>query len=118
VKQHGVKLKQAKDQAGQPLPGLWESDIALLESVPNGWECRVPMRRIGKANFFEFSPTTIAGNFMIIGTYSTKDACCVIAERLQSGTHVLRGQYQDSMGTAPMAVVPWVVVSDEIALTA
>lgn len=115
---HNVKLKQAKDKAGVPLSGLWVSDVVLLESVADGWECQVPMRRIGKANYYEFRPAALGGKFLIVGTFRTKDACCVIAERLQAGTHVLRGPYQDSMGTAPLAVVPWPEVSDDIALTA
>jgi hypothetical protein len=115
---HNVKLKQAKDEAGLPLPGLWVSDIVLLESVAEGWECQVPLRRIGNANYFEFRPTTMGGKFLIVGTFRTKDACCMIAERLQAGTHVVRGQYEDSIGTAPMAVVPWTDVCDEVASTA
>ncbi|RUT67560.1 hypothetical protein D0817_25810, partial [Flavobacterium cupreum] len=31
--------KQAKNEAGVPLPGLWVSDSVLLESVADGWEC-------------------------------------------------------------------------------
>jgi hypothetical protein len=115
---HNVKLKQAKDSAGEVLRGLWVSDIALLEAVHGGWECQVPMRRIGKANYFEFRPVALGGKFRIIGTYRTKDACCILAERLQAGTHVLRGPYVDSLGTAPVVVVPWADVSDEIAATA
>lgn len=114
---HNVKLKQAKDRAGVLLPGLWVSDVVMLESVSAGWECQVPVRRIGKANYYEFRPATMGGKFLIIGTFRTKDACCIVAERLQSGTHVLRGPYEDSMGAAPVAVVPWSEVRDDIALT-
>jgi len=118
TKLHNVKLKQAKDKAGVLLSGLWMSDVVLLEAVSAGWECQVPMRRIGRANYYEFRPASMGGKFTIIGTFRTKDDCCVIAERLQAGTHVLRGPYQDSIGTAPVAVVPWSEVSDEIAATA
>lgn len=114
---HDVKLKPAHDDSGVRRSGLWVSDVVLLESVENGWECQVPVRRIGKANFFEFRPVSMGGKFMIIGTYRTKDACCLVAERLQAGSHVIRGSYVDSMGQAPMLVVPWVDVSDEIART-
>ncbi len=115
---HNVKLKQAKSDDGKVLRGLRVSDIALLEAVDGGWECQVPMRRIGKANYFEFRPVALGGKFHIIGTYRTKDACCILAERLQAGTHVLRGPYVDSLGTASVAVVPWTEASDEIAATA
>lgn len=115
---HNVKLEQGKDSEGVPLPGLWLSDVVSLESVAGGWECQVPMRRIGKANYYEFRPVAMGGKFMSVGTFRTKDACCMIAESLQSGTHVLRGPYQDSMGAAPVAVVPWSEVSDDISSTA
>ena len=115
---HDVKLKKMKDKEGQAISGLWVSDVVLLESVPRGWECQVPMRQIGKANYFEFRPEAMGGKFKIVGTFLTKDACCIIAERLQSGTHVLRGPYQDSLGAAPVAVVPWSEVSADIAATA
>lgn len=97
------------------LPGLWISDVVLLESVSAGWECQVPMRRIGTANYFEFRPVEMDGKFMVIGTYRTKDDCCITAERLKAGTHVLRGTYVDSVGNVPMTVVRWSEVCDEIA---
>lgn len=115
---HQVRLKQVKDGEGRPLRGLWESPIVRLEAVQGGWEGWVPVRSIGKSSYYEFRPVDMGGKFMMIGTYRTKDDCCVIAERLKSGTHVLRDQYRDSQGVVPCAVVEWSEVATDIAETA
>jgi hypothetical protein len=112
---HDVKLKRSKGPHGETVSGLWESDIVQLEAVNGGWEFRVPVRRIGQTNFFEFRPLTHDGKWAIIGTVRTRDHACVIAERMQAGTHVLRGGYRDSHGHVPRAVVEWTDVAEEIA---
>jgi len=112
---HEVKLKRSKGPHGETVSGLWEGDIVQLEAVEGGWEFRVPTRRIGQTNFFEFRPVTHGGKWTIIGTVRTRDNACVIAERLQAGTHVLRGGYRESDGPVPRAVVEWDDVKAEIA---
>ncbi|MYM92632.1 hypothetical protein [Duganella vulcania] len=116
---HNVKLKAVKDQAGNPVRGLWDSDVVRLEAVSGGWECSVPVRRIGKSNYFEFRPLTLGGKFMILGTYKTKDNCCNVAELLQEGNYVVRGKHRESDGELmPTTVVGWADVKDEISQTA
>ena len=111
---HNIVLKPVR----AAIKGLWKSDTVLLEAVPMGWECQVPVRRIGKSNYFEFRPVIMGGRFLIIGTYRTKDACCTIAARLKAGTHVVRGSHTDSIGQTPITVVEWSEASAEIAGTA
>lgn len=105
---HNIRLVRVKNKDGVMIPGLWECDSVKLEAVNNGWACYVPMRRIGDTNFFEFRSLGIDGVLTFIGTYRTKDDCCIIAERLQRGTHVLNT-------TIPQSVVRWCDFSFEIA---
>lgn len=111
---HSIKLKPSTGLSGCPVAGLWVSDIVQLEKVAGGWECRVSLKRIGNSNYFEFCPVLKGGEFLIAGTYRTKDDCCLIAERLKSGTHVLREQIHSSSGVTPVIVIAWSKVSNLI----
>jgi hypothetical protein len=112
---HEVKLKRSKGPHGETVNGLWEGDIVQLEAVDGGWEFRVPVRRIGETNFFEFRSVALGGKWLVAGVVRTRDHACIEAERMQAGTHVLRGAYRDSEGEVPRAVVAWTDVAAEIA---
>lgn len=110
-----LALKRFKGETGKPIPGLWVGDVVRMEAVEGGWECQAPSREIGKTGFYEFRPLALGGDWQHIGTYRTREHGCIAAQRLQDGTHVLRGAHADSLGKVPPMVVEWVAVADEIA---
>lgn len=119
MRMHNIKLKAVKDKDGAKVPGLWISEMVRLETVLGGWECSVPVRRIGKSIYFESRPVTLGGKFMILGTYKTKDACCNVADLLQEGNHVIRAAHREVDGEVmPTTVVRWEDVAGEISRTA
>jgi len=73
------------------------------------------MREIGRTNFFEFRPLAMDGKWRTAGVARTLAHCCIVAERMQAGTHVLRGAGRDALGQVPALVVEWADVKDEIA---
>ncbi|ALS68443.2 hypothetical protein AT395_25215 (plasmid) [Pandoraea apista] len=54
-------LKRSKGSDGKAVPGLWESDIVRMEWFDGAWHCQVPMREIGRTQFYEFRPLAMAG---------------------------------------------------------
>jgi hypothetical protein len=105
MRMHDVTLKRSTDADGKAVSGLWERDILKIEAVPGGWELSVPMRRIGETNFFEFRPAAYGGKWEIAGVVRTRDHACIVAERMQAGTHVMRSAYRDTEGMVPRTVV-------------
>ena len=118
IKCHEVSLKRSRDKSGRVIQGLWEGDIVRMEAVDDAWECQVTVRAIGRSQFYEFRPHAMGGTFRTVGRYRTLDDCCVVAEKMQAGTHVLRPAYKDSLGKVPAMVVEWTSVSEEIAQAA
>ena len=108
-------LRRSKGSDGKALPGLWENDIVRMEWYDDVWRCQVPMREIGRTNFFEFRPLDRDGRWHSIGAVRTRAAACLMAERLRDGTHVYKGAYRDEVGKVPGCVVEWAEVSAEIA---
>jgi hypothetical protein len=115
-KLHSITLTRTRDpKGGRALAGLWESDVVRTEAVEGGWEFQCPMRRIGETHFYEFRPLAYGGQWRTVGILRTLDYCCIVAERLQGGTHVLRAAYRDELGPVPATVIEWAEVADEIA---
>ena len=116
---HDVKLKRSKGPSGEAVSGLWEGDIVRMEAVDGGWECEVPMREIGReigtpTGVYEFRPLQAGGRWIRIGTYRTRNACCIAAEFLKSGEYMWRTGYTDQDGRVPSSMVPWVEVSEYV----
>ena len=108
-------LRMARDRNGCAIAGLWEGGIVRMERVQGGWTFQIPMREIGRTNFFEFRPLAMGGKWHTAGVARTLVHCCIVAERMQAGTHVLRGASRDALGQVPALVVDWGDVKDEIA---
>lgn len=117
---HDIKLKKGKGPSGEALNGLWESDSVRMESVEGGWQCDVPMRDVGSVlnkhtGVYEFRSLELGGKWTRIGIYRTRDACCVIAERLMSGAYVWRSGYTCESGTVHSSIVRWADVAEIVA---
>lgn len=105
---HNIELRPYKDATGKKVPGLWVSDSVRFERLGNQlWECQVPMRQIGKSNYFEFRPTDMGGHWMTIGSYRNRNGGCIAAEMFQAGTHVLCGGHVIEGERTPRSIIPW-----------
>jgi hypothetical protein len=117
---HDIKLKKGKGPSGEVVNGLWESESVRMEAVDGGWQCDVPMRDVGavldkRTGVYEFRSLELGGKWTRVGTYRTRDACCIIAERLMSGVYVWRTGYTCESGPVDSTILRWADVAEFVA---
>lgn len=107
-------FRSVRDKSGQPLPGLYESDICRVERDSDGlWVADVPMRHIGNSAFMEFRPLAMGGQWVRVGRFKVRRGAMSVAERLKSGELIFDSAVSRN-GVAPVKLVQFSAVVDEI----
>ena len=104
----------ARDKSGDPLPGVYDSDICRVEKGQDGlWIAEVPMRHIGKTAYMEYRPLDMGGRWTRIGQFKVRAGAMQTAERLQYGELVFDSAITRN-GIEPARLVLFSSVADEL----